>query len=74
MFKSISDDIKQIIFEISQNSLFSIDILETDQDHIHTLLNITPQFSISSIVNRLKSISTHRQYLHTEYGSCITNI
>lgn len=44
LFKAISDDIKQIIFEISQNSSFSIDVLETDQDHIHMLLNITPQF------------------------------
>ncbi len=58
--KAISDNIKQIIFEVSKNSSFSIDIIETDQDHIHILLNITPQFAISSIVNRLKSISTYR--------------
>ena len=39
---------------------FKIDIMETDKDHIHLLLNITPAFSISSIVNRLKAISTNR--------------
>ncbi|MDD9335442.1 MAG: transposase [Rickettsiaceae bacterium] len=32
--KAISDNIKQIIFEVSKNSSFSIDIIETDQDHI----------------------------------------
>ena len=68
LIKNISEDIKQIIFEISKISLFSVDILETDQDHIHMLLNIAPQYSISSVVNRLKSISTHRIWkLHYEY-------
>ena len=68
LIKTISEDIKQIIFEISLNSSFSIDVLETDQDHIHMLLNITPQFAISSIVNRLKSISTYRIWkLHHGY-------
>lgn len=56
----INNDIKQIIFDISKTSNFSIDIMETDRDHIHLLLNITPNYSISSIVNRIKSISTYR--------------
>lgn len=56
----LDEDLKQIIFEICENSSFKIDIMETDKDHLHTLLNITPVYSISSIVNRLKSISTNR--------------
>jgi len=68
LVKYISDDIKQIIFDISKISSFSIDILETDQDHLHMLLDIVPQHSISSIVNRLKSISTTRIWkLHYDY-------
>ena len=56
----IDEDLKQIVFEICQSSSFEIDIMETDKDHLHMLLNITPVYSISSIVNRLKSISTNR--------------
>ena len=44
---------------ISNRSNFKIDIMETDKDHIHFLLNISPNYSISSIVNRLKSMSTY---------------
>jgi putative transposase len=51
---------KQVMFEISQVSNFKIDTMEVDKDHIHLLLDIEPKVSVSSIVNRLKSISTNR--------------
>ncbi len=51
---------KQVMFEISQTSNFVIDTMEVDKDHIHLLLDIEPKISVSSIVNRLKSISTNR--------------
>jgi putative transposase len=51
---------KQIILDISKISNFTIDIMETDKNHIHILLNIVPTYSIASIVNRIKSISTNR--------------
>ncbi len=56
----IDNDIKHIISDISNQSDFIIDVMETDQDHIHILLQITPKYSISSIVNRIKAISTNR--------------
>ena len=54
------EDCKQIMFEVSQISNFTIDTMEVDKDHIHLLLDIEPKISVSSIVNRLKSISTNR--------------
>ena len=48
------------MFEISQLSNFTIDTMQVDKDHIHLLLDIEPKISVSSIVNRLKSISTNR--------------
>jgi len=54
------DNCKQIMFEISKISNFTIDTMEIDKDHIHLLLDIEPKISVSSIVNRLKSISTNR--------------
>lgn len=41
-------------------SEFKIDIMEVDKDHLHLLLDIEPKVSVSSIVNRIKSISTNR--------------
>ena len=56
----VSEDMKQIVFEISKlpDSLFSIDTMETDKNHIHMLIDIDPTVSASSIVSRIKSIST----------------
>ena len=64
----VDEDIKQVIFDIAKESNFKIDVMETDEDHIHLLLNITPTFSIASIVNRLKSISTNKIWkMHYNY-------
>lgn len=57
---NIKNDIIEIFKEISNKSDFSIDLMESDEDHIHLLISFTPQLSVSSIVNRLKSISTIR--------------
>jgi putative transposase len=56
----IDEDMKQILFEISQISNFKIDVMESEKDHIHLLLDCEPTVSPSSIVNRLKAISTNR--------------
>jgi len=57
---SLEEDLKQILFEISKISNFKIDTMESDRDHIHLLLDYEPKVSVSSIANRLKSISTNR--------------
>ena len=59
---AVEDEMKQILFEISNQSDFTIDVMETDIDHIHILIDYPPKLSISSIVNRLKAISTIRIY------------
>lgn len=56
----LGDNCKQIMFEISQISDFTIDTMEVDKDRIHLLLDIVPKISVSSIVNRLKVMSTNR--------------
>ena len=62
LFGEIDEDMKQIIFEISKlgDSLFSIDSMETDKDHIHMLVDIDPTVSATSIVSRVKQMSTDR--------------
>lgn len=51
---------KNIIKNVSNQSDFSIDVLETDKNHIHILVDSVPKLSPLQIVNRLKSISTNR--------------
>lgn len=69
----LGDNCKQIMFEISQISDFTIDTMEVDKDRIHLLLDIVPKISVSSIVNRLKVMSTNRlwkkykDYLQTQF-------
>jgi putative transposase len=51
---------KQQIFEISKGQKWSIDIMETDIDHIHILIDYEPVISIFQIVHRIKQLSTYR--------------
>ena len=62
LINDLDDDMKQIMYEVSKmdDSKFVIDSMETDGNHIHFLVDIEPTISPVSIVNRLKSISTHR--------------
>jgi len=62
LINSLGEDVKQIMFDISKkdDSKFSVDTMEVDRDHLHMLLDIEPTISAVSIVNRLKSMSTHR--------------
>ena len=65
--------IKNIIYEIESKSDFTIIEMQSDIDHIHIMLQHIPRISISSIVNRIKSITTHRiwekhgNYLQKQY-------
>lgn len=48
----LDEDMKQILFEISQSSDFVIEIMESEKDHIHLLLDCKPTVSPSAIANR----------------------
>lgn len=60
LMQGIEIDIKNIVDDIEKNSDFDIIEIETDKDHIHIMLQHIPRVSISSIVNRIKSITTRR--------------
>jgi len=53
--KVIDDEIKRLFFDIAEKSGFTIDVLETDKDHLHVLVDAPPTLSAFDIVNRLKS-------------------
>ena len=54
----IDSKVKEIFKDIESKSDFIIDIMETDKDHIHLLVSYPPKISISSIVRKLKQVST----------------
>ena len=62
--KLLVNDLRDFVIEtfsnISENSDFSIDIMETDTDHIHMMISYPPTISVTSIVRKLKQISTYR--------------
>lgn len=55
----ISDDIKQLSYEICNKHKVTIKKMETDKDHIHYLIETEPTISISKIVNLMKSYTTY---------------
>ena len=58
----ITDNVREFILstfkQIEEKSDFEIEIMETDKDHIHLLINYPPSVSVSSIARRLKQISS----------------
>ena len=60
VLKPISEELKQIISDISKESNFEILEMETDKDQIHFLIKSEPKVSVLSIVRKLKQESTNR--------------
>ena len=58
LFGGLDSNIKAIFQSIVDNSDFTIDIMETDKDHIHFLISYPPHISVTSIVRKLKQGST----------------
>ena len=68
--KSISNDIKQLSYEICNKHNVTIKEMETDKDHIHYLIETEPTISVSKIVNLIKSYTTfHIWGIHSKYLS-----
>ena len=62
--------VKNAILEISYRSNFNIDVLETDEDHIHMLISYPPKLSVTSIVRKLKQETTI--YLWENYSKFLS--
>jgi putative transposase len=67
---NIDLSIKRIMSEISNKYDFDIELMETDRNHIHILINYPPTITISSIVRCLKQQSCFNIWL--EYGSYLS--
>lgn len=69
---NISDDIKQLSYEICNKHHIKIKEMETDKDHIHYMIEAEPTVSVSQIVNLMKSYTSYHIWrLHNNYLSKI---
>lgn len=70
LINNFDNIVKNAILEISYRSNFIIDILETDEDHIHMLISYPPKLSVTSIVRKLKQETTI--YLWKNYSKFLS--
>ena len=59
LLKKLADDIKNLSYEICNKQNIKLKHLETDEDHIHYVIEAQPSISISKIVNLIKSYTTY---------------
>ena len=62
----LNKNLKKIILEIAKKSDFSIDVMESDKNHIHILVDSVPKLSPLEIVRKLKQESTYNLWLTDE--------
>jgi putative transposase len=69
---NLNIDMKQILLH-AQTPDFRIEVMESDIDHMHFLIDYDPILSISMIVRHLKQVSsteiwkTHEKFLKTQF-------
>lgn len=57
--KNMSNDIKKLSYDICQKHNIVIRYMETDKDHIHYMIELEPNTSISKMVSLIKSYTTY---------------
>lgn len=69
----ISDEIKQLSYDICKKHGIEIRKMETDKDHIHYMIETNPNTNISNIVKMMKSYTTfhiwenHKKFLSKHF-------
>ena len=56
LLKKLSDDIKNLSYEICNKHNIKLKYLETDKDHIHYMIEVEPSISISKVLLERKNI------------------
>lgn len=56
---NIASDIKKLSLEICSNHNVIIHYMEVDKDHIHYMIETTPNINLSNLVRTIKSYTTY---------------
>ena len=62
LFGNIEKRLKELLYKVAEENKITIVTMETDKDHIHLLVECTPQSYIPSVMKALKGL-TARQLL-----------
>lgn len=65
--KDIDFFLKTKIKQIEERSDFKVELMETDKDHMHLLIDYDPKFSVLQIVRRLKQETTFELWKVSEF-------
>ena len=68
---SITDDVKQKIYDICNSKDYEIIAMETDKDHIHFLISYDTTDRVCDIVKLIKQQTTY--YLWQKYPNFLSN-
>ena len=60
---NIENSLKELLINISTDNNFTIITMETDKDHIHLLIECTPQHYIPDVIKALKGVSARKMFL-----------
>lgn len=63
---AIESRLKELIYEIAENNKFMVEEINGDEDHIHILIECSPQHYIPDIMKAIKGVSA--RLLMKEYG------
>ena len=68
LLSDIRDCVLSVFKEVESKCDFDIEIMETDKDHIHLLIDYDPKVSVLQIVRRLKQETTFELWkVHESY-------
>lgn len=68
--KNISEDVKRLSKEICDRHKVNIKYMETDKDHIHYMIETTPNINLSDFVRTIKSYISHHMW--QKYGNYLS--
>ena len=65
----VENRLKELLYKIAEDNNFTIEEMETDLDHIHLLIECTPQHYIPDMMKALKGVSA--RLLMKEHGDIL---
>ena len=60
LVNAVDDAMKRLLKEAAEEIGVGMDVIETDRDHVHMLLDVPPTLSATQIASKLKQLSTWR--------------
>ena len=67
LYGEVEKYLKNLLYVIAKDNDIEILEMETDNDHIHLLINCTPQHFIPSVIKAFKGVSARKMFLEFPY-------